>query len=349
MPSSTGIRAVANGVTYANWTRYELVRDLLTPADGWSLEVAHPTPDQISAIGEGASLTLLAGEEVVLRGRVDSRQVSVNRGGTRLTLQGRDRVAPLVDCSTPVGWTWRSISLVRLAELAISELGVALEVVEAEPEAETTLDVVRPEPGETFWELLTRHAARRRLLVHATPEGLRFIRPNYDQPVLGRLCSYTDERRRQNNVLQADVTWQTSQRRSPVVVLGQGSGRGRGAAPSLRGEAVDDALVALGLRRPLVIVDGEAETSAEARDRAEWEIGSRRGEGLVARYVVAGHGPAAGRCWAPDTLVQVDDQHTGLAGVYWVSAVQLSRSRDGGTTSSLTLHERGAILPPRGE
>lgn len=348
MSSSSGVVAVVGAQAWSNWTAYDVDADVLTPAAAFTLSVADPSPAQVAAVSEGAAITLRVGTVTILTGWIDEKVLQSSRGsGDVLTLTGRDFTAPLVDCSVPLRWTHRRVSLQQLAALALQELGVTAAVV-AHADAAQLLDYVHPEAGETFWELLAREAKRLRLMLWSEPDGLHISRPDYTSAAIGTLHRHVAYPARQsNNILEAEINWRTSGRRSSVTVVGQSpssdSLSGLGSS-RIVAQASDTDLVALGLTRPAVVEDAGATSYAKARARAQWEVSRRRGEAWVARYSIPGHGPAEGQVWEVDAVVSVLDDRAGVQGPRWCSARKFQKSRQG-TTTSLTLRDLNAILP----
>lgn len=335
---SSELTAILSTSAWANWTSYSVDADVLTPAGAFTLEVAAPTAAQVAAITEGSALTLMVGSTCILAGWIETKSLSSSREGTRLSIHGRDCAAPLTDCSVPINWRHANISLAQLARLAVAELGLSL-AVDADVAAEELIPHVHAEPGESFWELLERHARRRRCLIWSEPRKLRIGRPDYVSPAVGGLRRQLSGA--ENNVLSAEITWRVANRRSPVTVLGQASdGSGR-----VVGQATDAELLRLGLRRPLIVQDGGVGTTKRAKERAQWEVQRRAGEGWTGTYTVPGHGPGSGRVWEIDSVVDVLDEPAGVRGPKWIAARRLQRSRNG-TTTTLTLRDLGAIAPP---
>lgn len=323
--------------------------DVLTPAAGWSLSAANPTPAQIEAITEGSPILLQVGGADVLVGWIDQKRLSSSRSGTILSLSGRDHVAPLVDCSVPMTWSLKNITLYLLATQILAHLGIPA-IVFGPNDIDEPIPRVHPEPGESFWDLLVRYARERRLLVWAQPGQLHISRPNYVTPPVGALCRRVPgPLAAANNVLSADHTWKVSQRRSPVTVVGQGAGGDAlfgAAAGRVVGTATDPVLTALGLARPLVVQEGTIRTNARALARARWEVEKRAGDGWIGSYTIPGHGPTSASIWGLDEIVTVLDEVAGISGPRWVAAVRFTRSRSSGTTTTLTLRDLHALLPP---
>lgn len=345
---SDEVTAIVGSSAYQNWTAYTVDLDFLTPTDAFTLTVANPTPSQVSAVGEGTSITLMIGGDIILKGWVDEKRYQGSRAGDLMTLAGRDAVSPLVDCHAPLTWSWKDIPLSKLASLALSELGVTL-AVDAAAEAEEPISWVHAEPGETYWDILEREAKRTSLMLWSTPGCLHIGRPTYSGTLVGQLRRMvTQPFNASNNVKSAEITWKVSNRRSPITVTGQSSGSdslyGTGAS-RLSGQALDSGLVELGLWRPCQLHDAGVRSTRAAKDRASWEVSRRRGETWVARYSVSGHRPSADGVWEIDTLVDLADERVGINGPKWISGVRFQKSR-AGTETTLTLREIDSILPP---
>lgn len=341
---SDSLSVVVGGTVYTNWTSWSVDRNLLEPADAWTLTVADPTPAQLGAVTEGEVVTLRARDQVLVRGYVDQRVFAGGREGDQLTISGRSLAAPLVDCGPLPSWSWKGVTLARLAELALTELGVGLSVVAGVAEASEAIAWVKPEPGETFWALLGRFAKRARLMIWDEPERLVLSRPTYGGASVGELRWWPDQPR--TNVLRGEVTWKVSVRRNPIVVIGQrrGSDSLFGGDATLVNGVADPVLGALGLNRPIVLTDSGLESNAAAQRRATTELSRRAGEALMASYTVPGLGPTPKTLWTPDTLVDVSDRRADLQDQYWIAAVHMEGGRDG-ARSTLSLRELGAILP----
>lgn len=341
---------VVGAFAWQNWASYEIEADYTTPADAWTVEVRNPSAAQIAAVTTGSVVQVLVANRVALKGFLERRSFRRSRGGgTALSLSGRDLAGPLTDCAPPASWTWRNLSLAAVAQKALTELGI-LATISAAAEAQAPRPIIKTEPGETYWQLIERHARKLRLLPWMSPDGVLHIdRPDYTSaPVatltLGRVGSLGAE----TNVLEAAYTEDMTGRFSDVTVVGQLAGTdqvfGAGAA-HLSGTAQDAGVVLKGLYRPTLVDDGELRSSQEATARAQWEVSNRQFHAEVLEYVVPGHGPTTKTLWTPNTQVAVRDEYTGLSGVWWIAGRRLLRDRSAGTRTSLTLRRPNTLLP----
>ena len=338
---------VVGGLAYTNFTSWSIDRDLLRASDTWSVQVADPSPVQIATVTEGQSVMLLWNDAILLRGAVDQRLLRAGVGGTTLELSGRSRGGILGDCSVPLNWRVASVSLADIADLAVKQLGLNLDIVRESDDASKLFKAVYGSPGESWWELLTRLAERRRCLVWETPAGLHVGRPDYESAPVGELrWAISGARVARNNILSSEITWATSGRRSPVTVADAAGDADLWGGPAKVTRATDPVLVELGLSRPLVLSPAATDAGDQARTKnaAQAEVSRRAGEAFRATYHVQGVGPTASVPWAVNTNVVVRDEGANVDGTYWIQAVQVTGSRDGHFTT-LFLRERGAIQP----
>lgn len=126
----------ANGERIVEWTRYAVDSDLLTPADGFSFEVAIPKEDarrrdELRAVlSLGTEVKIYVGDDVgdgaprnrfqQMVGIIDDRIIDVTKeDGTIFTIEGRDLAGTLTDASVALDVDVRSnmrlVDLVRAA------------------------------------------------------------------------------------------------------------------------------------------------------------------------------------------------------------------------------------------
>lgn len=333
------LRLCVGSAAFTNWTRAEVESDILTPADGWSLEVCNPTRAQLDALVLGASTSLFVNGELAISGPLEAVERRQSAQGLTVALSGRDWTSPLVDCAPP-SWSWQKLSLKAAAEKAIAELGVPL-VVQAVTEATTPLSLVRVEPGETFWACLDRYARRLGLMIWTSSrDALLYLgRPDSSSTAVALLQHGGSGA----NVLSLTVSDRLQGRFSQITVLGQTKGAdsfyGDGPA-KLKGVALDPEITSY---RPTVIDEGELSGSKAATARASWEVNRRRYEAVRLDAEVVGVGPKHGELWQPNTMVELHDPILGRSGSWWIAGTRLRVTAEAGVTTSLELRVPGLL------
>lgn len=196
--------------------------------------------------------------------------------------------------------------------------------------------------------------------------------PDYDHPPVGALLHKLGDGSEKNNILDYNVTWDWHKQPSAIIASGTGKG---GPFPygALRTLMVNELLCdddqlpkvqevakeykvkPLTMRdyieRPKRVVpvtkyprihyvkDDESKEQAHLDNYTRRLMADAQSHFLVAEYTVAGHGQN-GNLWAPNTMVQVEDDVSRINGQMWIRARTFSKERDGGTTTKLT-----CILP----
>lgn len=99
--------------------------------------------------------------------------------------------------------------------------------------------------------------------------------------------------------------------------------------------------------RPMFLHDEESKTQEQIQRYVRREMSLLVRKSLVAHYVVEGHGQVVDGgfvAWAPDTVVKVSDEPADLDESMYVLGVNFTKSRTGGTQTSLELIRLGSIM-----
>lgn len=332
---------------FTNWQQVELEADYETPADGWAVQAVVQNAAQFAALRLGTLVQVQMNSSIALKGMLERVELNVTRsGGTTVSLSGRDMAASLVDCAPVAASTLRNLTLAAVAERLVAALGLAVTVHAAAAEAKVPRERFSFEPGETYWQFLTRYCAKVGLMPAMTPAGVLTLgRPNYTSQPVGELIHGRDGNARQTNVLEAHYSDDLAGRFTTLKVQGsiQGAGLFDGGAIVRSGRDLD--LVAAGIQRTTVIEVGELRGHDDAVARVDWEIDQRRFRARTLTYTVRGAGPTPTSLWTPNNLVVVRDELLGISGVRWIAARRITRDRENGTQTQLTLKEPLLLTP----
>lgn len=94
------LRVVDEGVDLTRWTSYTFTSNYLTPSDGWNLEIGDGNLAEAErrALRVGAQVRLFIENFPLAAGYIDRIEINADRrSGTTYSIQGRDRLAPVVD------------------------------------------------------------------------------------------------------------------------------------------------------------------------------------------------------------------------------------------------------------
>lgn len=311
----------------AAWKSVRITRRLDALAGEFSLELA---PDSGVRLSRGWKVAIALDGTEVLRGHVETLQVSEGEGPASIVFGGRDLAGDLVD-STPDTATseWRDLWLDELlGKLVADRAGLVLDrtVLRA---LGPKISLFRLNPGESFHRAIERACRMRGALPYSLPTGEVAIAPPFGarhemsivaprQPALGAVGAPASrlvaERGAQlssvlqwsRNIKRYGLSFNDTDRFRTYVVKGQAGGLDVElgvAALQAEGRAFD---LTVRQGRTLVLV---AETNAwgdDVQSRAEWEAAWRAAQSAKLTVEVPGWRPNRGApLWAVNQFVKV--------------------------------------------
>lgn len=368
------ISVLANGVQIEDWSTYEITVDMLSPADHFSMHIPFRREVWDQVVPQ-RRIKVRIDEVTILTGFLDGR--TLPEDDESIEIYGRDIAGRLVDESAPslnfagltmfsliqkVADPWfkkvtfsnaRNRNVIRGRGRKAKASGEP--VILKTPKKLGTLI----EPGQTRWQVIETLCAQADALAWAASDGSELIvgQPNYDQEPQFRFFMPAANSRRvaESTVLGLGVREHFADSYSRIIVVGSGSGTdvNYGARVASRyGEAKDNPATVdgTGLAFPepkrLIAVRSVASVS-EAQELAKREMARRKAHQRALTVRCAGHGQSIGGApvtiFAPDTLASVEDERTGMQGMFLITACTYRSSR-GGEETLMTLVPSGTDL-----
>ena len=338
-PDNT-VTLLINGKTHGQWTNYDIVSDLLTPADDFSVTLGRPVDAKPDAVRAGDKVEVRVGGDTVLSGRIDRVQTVTEKGGKTLTIQGRDDAGVLLDCSAPL-FNAQDMDLNQIIEKIVKPLGLAKICIDAAKTDKT--HKVQIEPGSRAWDALLEYAEANGLWPWLEPDGTLVIGgPDYTAAPVAELVLRTNGQN--NNIKRLEVNRDMAARYSEVTVLAQShSGKN-----NIKATAKDESVK---LHRPLIVTEPDIDSQAQAQRKAKKRLADSRLEGLTITATVQGHRTDDGTLWQPGQRINVLSEPDGIDAVYFLMARTFTGGRGQPTETVLTLKEDGAWVldadPPK--
>lgn len=355
------VELLVGGKRIERFESYAIEADLYTADDAFRLELANPEA-QVEA---GMTCELRVNGTLELTGLIDKKDMSYDKQGSRLVLEGRDLVGLLVDSYAEDFVTIENLTLSEVAQLLLDASAAHPAVpfisrkqisyqedfvgrLKGKKKAvddpltgfvDTPQRISQIEPGMTKFEILRNLAMSRGLMFYALPDGtLTFGRPRAQgQPEFSLVCRRDG---RGNNVLSGRRVVDLSQQYSQVTVIGQQ----QGSEDLLEAAAVNVSATVpnegFPFYKPFVTTLNHDSQSPQLHGRLLLE--KMQKEGHQISYTVPGHGQQ-GRNWRVNALCAVRDEVLDLDGVYLVYGRTFERSRQQGTTTRLTLGPVGVV------
>ena len=334
-PNNT-VTLMINGKTHGQWTNYDIVSDLLTPADDFSVTLGRPVDAVPTAVKEGDKVEVRVGGDTVLSGRIDRVHTTTEKGNKTLTIQGRDDAGILLDCSAPL-FNAQDMDLNQIIEKIVKPLGLSKIRIDAAKTNKT--HKVQIEPGSRAWDALTQYAEANGVWPWMEPDGTLVVGgPDYTTaPVAELVLRVSGDN---NNIKRRNM----AARYSEVTVLGQSHTGKHNIKATVKDES-------LKLNRPLIVTEPDVDSQAEAERKAKKRLADSRLEGLTITAVVQGHRTDDGTLWQPGQRINVLSEPDGIDSVYFLIARTFVGGRGQGTETVLTLKEDGAWVldadPPK--
>lgn len=323
------------GKQYGGWKSIDIRRSLDVAANTFSLGLTDvwPGEDVPRPVHIHSACELWIDQERIITGYIDDVSPKYGNGQRSTDVDGRSKVAVLIDCALSLGdkeqSQFNNLGFLAVAQRLASHFGLKVKD-EAGISSIPAKRVYRLEPGETVFEFLAEHA---RVL------GVRLISDADGNLVISRTSNkrVRTELRLGENIEAATPLFSGRNRFSEYNVIGQTWGSDQtsaaGAAHAI-GRAKDSGVP---LFRPTVIIPETDITLADATRRAEWQRNLSYGRSHQVTYTVTGWRHADG-LWEPNRLVRVHDDWTGLDGVLWmISDVRYVLDETGGTRAELTV------------
>jgi prophage tail gpP-like protein len=331
-------------VAHKGWTQYEIDSDLLTPADAWRVRLAQPVIALPPQVVVGATVEVRLNGDLVLKGILDERTLTVSAGQHELNLSGRDGAGVLLDCSVPL-LAMRDVTLEQVLANVLGPLKIPASRIRTSAVSKLLREKINTEPGDTAWDTLRRVAEANGLWPWFEPDGTLVVGgPNYDLPAVATLLLRADGKG--NNVLSLAEHRSIVDRYSEVTVYGQAHASGSGAGErdgrnNIKITVPDKGVLGY---RPKVVVDHEAVNTDIARARARKVISDSKLKAYTLTAVVQGHRTDKGVLWTPGQRVVVQSEPHGLDGIYFLMARRFTGDKSIGQRTQLTLKEDGVWL-----
>lgn len=332
------IQLHVEGQNWDYWQRVSIRLSMESLSGSFDLEISFDS-DQAAPwpIPKGALCQVLAYDQPVIAGYVDSVNPQYSKTDCGLTVSGRDAAADLVDCSAVHNNSeWRNVSVETIVADLIRPFGLSISV---EADTGKPVEVFRLAAGERVADAIRRVLRLRGLLCMSQP----------GKETTGLVLTRTQKQRvatalvRGQNIISASCQSSDSQRHSEYIVVGQGSLNDMGDIPGLisaEGRASDAGVKRY---RPLIIEEEEQDTGPSFKDIAEHTARVRAAQSNTYQVAVEGWKHDAG-LWLPNTLVSYQDDYMGIKGSdLLISSVDLAFSKQEGETATLTLKSPAAF------
>lgn len=354
------------GAEFTSWTSATMQSDFLTPCDSFQLDCGAEIAgtELAKQLRAGTKIQIFINEQPQLTGYVDRTQVQSCRGGTRVSISGRDFLGQLVDSNVdPRMQIAKDASIETILKTVLTDqFGIEYELktnydarsictgkkigqkknYTGRRSRKDPLKNVQPQDNEGAFGYLSKILTAHGYWLWAMPDGTGVVvsGPDYTQkPAFTLTTRYSlnaNEKTAQNNVIEGTAHNDETNVPSHVIVRGQG---GPGGKAAIKGMAMNPVASRF---RPVYIVN-QTDDKLSAETRAKLFLAKQLRNWFHYECTVAGFSQN-GTIWAVDTVATVLDEICGVEGLMWVESRTFSKSRSSGTTTKLKLIPLGSLV-----
>ncbi|MGE4799946.1 phage baseplate assembly protein [Yersinia hibernica] len=339
---------------YSGWKELSITRSLEEIAGQFTLGVTVNSGDSPLVLKAGTACKLEINGQRIITGYVDTVEIDVEGTSRTTTVTGRDKTGDLVDCAAIHGkGQWRNVSLATIAQDVCQPFGVAVIWQVQLAAAAAKFKVWQIEPGETVFDMLSRAARHRGVLVTSNAQGdLMFTTASKSRA--GTLILGTDDSDKNapgTRILSLKTHLSWAERFSLFRVKGGCSGGGlwgetqtASQATSVHVDVVDPDITRY---RPTIIIADDNFTKAKGNARGSWEQKRSMAHATTASATVQDWFNQQGQLWSPNQLVTVKATAAGLSERdLLITTVTFNLTQDGGTVAELELMPREGFEEP---
>jgi prophage tail gpP-like protein len=341
------------GKRIERFTSYTIDADMYAGASAFTLEMARPE----IVIKPGMECQLYVNDALELTGIIDNAKPSYDKGGSKLTVTGRDLIGWMVDAHAEEFITLKDFTAKALAERLLKKAPKEffnLTTVQYDENVkgriksrsakvgvfDTSTPLSQIEPGVSVFDVLSQFAKSRGFLFYALPNGtFVFGRPKETGDAVFTLTNRLSGKG--NNILSGDQDDDISKRYSKVTVVGQKQGQDAFSASQNSVEAtVTDPTFPF--YKPFILKDEYGGDQPKLQARLALE--KMRHDGFKLNYSVKGHSQG-NKNWSINEMAHVvdEDPYFALDGSFLLYGRTFGKSKDKGTTTKLRLGLPGMI------
>ena len=341
------ITVEVDGIQYDQFISIEVGMSLSAIARDFTMVVAQPNGTVLPFKG-GESIKIFIDEELSLDGSIFTVTPNYSKRQHTVSLGGRSNVADLVDSSLlPISIS-ADISLQKIIEQVITQLGLDLSVInQISGLADFIIaeDKISAEPGDNAFEFIDDLARKRQALLTSDASGNVIITRNGTQQ--NPVTLFNPANGTGGNIISGRATYDINQRFNKYVVMSQKNGAADSFGGSLepqsfvnqQGEQIDPSIR---VGRQFVMQAEKASSSDQSKSRAIWQANINRVRSRDYSVTVQGTRPKGGDTWEVNKLQEVIDNQSGIDEIMLIDSVRFSQSKRGGTLTQLGLVDKDA-------
>jgi len=293
-------------------------------------------------VRRGAEAQILAGDIPIITGIVQRITIQYGPDNHTIIFQGRDKTSHIVDNSI-VGniELVAPVTLKQVVQKVLDSYGLLTFIEQPEVIEETDIEpfaqgeIVSAAVGQNAWDFIETYARKRQVLVTTNGDGNIVLTRGSQERIQTFLLHELNGQ--QNNIKNATMIFDDTERFNAYVIKTQGNTSGRGViinpgtiANGQDGIAFDTDIDTV---RQLVVIAENASNGQTTEERATWEANIRRERSQIYSCQIQGFlAQEDGIVWQPNLLVPVIDDFAQINGDLLIRSVTYNSTLGGSTT-----------------
>lgn len=332
------------GINFEGFTEVSVVRSIETISSGFSF-VATNTNSATFPIKQGDSCKIFVNSIQVIDGFVETLNPFRSTNESNITISGRDRTKKVIKSSVSVNTNFASnISLKNVIKQTLSKNGITgIDVIEDVDVGDIELfkagEIVSAEIGSNMFDFLENLARKKQVLLTTDGKGNIVLARGSTKPIDAQLI-LKEGQTINTNTEESELILNDDNRYNKVIVKSQAnlsakSSYSTSTVADITAFAIDEEILE---GETLVVISETALSSiTDAKNRAIWEINTRKARGFTYTRTVTGFSFDTideSKIWEPNKLIDVVDEQWDINARLLIKNVEyrLDSDRAGGIT-----------------
>lgn len=335
-----------NGTNYEGFTKITAQRSYMSVPGSFSF-TATTSPENVTTfpIANGDECKILVNDEPFITGYIDQLEITHNEGAHEINVQGRSKVADLVD-STMDGTYQISgpISLKAALTSLISKAGLSgVSVVDDTGVTNTFTkdETLSGKIGSPIWEFMVTLAIKKQVLLTEDGQGNVVMTRGYGEKLSDKLIKELNGT--ENNIKQSSCRRSQRERFNTYSVYSQQASTSLAniditkldatGTSDQNGKATDSAIRS---SRVQCIMAEKASTTDQCSQRAIWQSNVKRVHAFSYSCTLQGFVNDAGAPFEPGMMPHVQDDFMQIDSDLIIDSVQITYDEDSGSNTQIS-------------
>lgn len=338
-----------NNIRYSRFTEATATISLDSLASGFSFSAVSVDGLPLPFKG-GEPCKVIVDGDAVLSGFIETVEVDYDSSSHNIKIKGRSATGDLVDSSLDAKDYTAPVTLLKIIETVISEVGLSIGAIDNSSIApfNDAEDKIASAVGENAFSFIERLARKRQVLLTSDSDSNVVITRSEPTSIDATLRNtvptrgttfFTSKAPSTNNIISANVRYDNTQRfRKYTVKSSLNTSLGFASKTKIsdivdQNRTIEDKDIRES--RKLVIVAEKSSSNDQCKERATWEANIRKTRSQIYTAVVQGYRSDSGVLWSVNNLVSIVDEFSDINAQMLINSVKFMFSAAEGSRTEI--------------